>query len=97
MTFAAGVTTATVMVPITSDANVEGNETLTLTLSNPTGASIARDSCLVATPTTCTASLTILDDDQGGVIEFTAPSYPVSENAVGSLSPSAAPAAWPAA
>ena len=69
------------MVPITSDANVEGNETLTLTLSNPVGASIAGDSCLVATPTTCTASLTILDDDQGGVIEFTAPSYQVSENA----------------
>ena len=81
VTFAAGATTATVMVPITSDAIVEGNETLTLTLSNPTNASIATDSCLVGTPIACTASVTILDDDQGGVIEFTGASYTVAENA----------------
>ena len=79
ITFAAGVTTATVMVPIVSDAVVEPNETLTLTLSNPTGASIAPDLCLVATPTTCTAALTIIDDDQGGVIQFGAANYTVTE------------------
>ena len=56
ITFAPGVTTATAMVSIVSDALVEPNETLTLTLSNPTGASIAPDLCLVATPTTCTAA-----------------------------------------
>ena len=73
------MTTATVMVPIVSDALVEPNETLTLTLSNPTGASIAPDLCLVATPTTCTAALTIIDDDQGGVIQFGAANYTVNE------------------
>ena len=79
ITFAPGVTTATAMVSIVSDALVEPNETLTLTLSNPTGASIAPDLCLVATPTTCTAALTIIDDDQGGVIQFISATYSATE------------------
>ncbi len=87
LTFAAGVTTRTVLVPITNDALLETNESLTLTLSNPrlagplTPVPVAVDSCLSSTATTCTASLTILDDDQGGVISLSSATYTVNENA----------------
>jgi hypothetical protein len=87
VTFAAGVTTRTVLIPITNDALLETNESLTLTLSNPrlagvlTPVPVATDSCLTSTLTTCTASLTILDDDQGGVISLSSATYTVNENA----------------
>ncbi|MBW3077612.1 Calx-beta domain-containing protein, partial [Prochlorococcus marinus] len=50
---AAGTTSGTFNVPVLADTNFEGNETATLTLSNPSNASIG-DS---------TATLTITDDD----------------------------------
>jgi hypothetical protein len=87
VTFPAGVTSRTVLVPITNDALLESNELLTLTLSNPvlagslTPVAVATDSCLTSTLTTCTASLRILDDDQGGVISLSSATYSVNENA----------------
>jgi len=53
VTFAPGESTATVTVPTTDDALDEFDETLTLTLSNPTNASLA----------TASATGTIVDDD----------------------------------
>ncbi len=53
LTIAAGATTGTFNVPVLSDSTDENNETVTLTLSNPTNATIS-DS---------TGTLTITDDD----------------------------------
>ena len=53
LTFAAGTTTQTVIVNITGDATVEPNETFTVLLSAPSGATLA----------TASASGTIVNDD----------------------------------
>jgi len=57
LTIAAGATTGTVAVPVHGDTLVEPDETLTLTLSAPTNATIA----------TATATGTILNDDTAPV------------------------------
>jgi hypothetical protein len=57
LTFAAGQASRTFPVMIYDDAYVEGNETLSLTLMNPVGASLGSLS---------TASLMILDNDSAG-------------------------------
>ncbi|MFN8073364.1 MAG: cellulase family glycosylhydrolase [Mycobacterium sp.] len=61
LTFAPGVTTQTIAVKVTGDTAVEPDETFTVTLANPTGATLART----------TATATITNDDvappsQGG-------------------------------
>ncbi len=78
LTFAAGgtspmVRTRTFTVPILQDSILEATETVNLTLSGPVGATIVagRD----------TAVLSILDDDIGGTIQFTAATYTVVEGA----------------
>ena len=53
LTFAAGETSKTIIVPVNGDSTVEANETLTVTLSAPSGAIIAQAS----------ATGTIVNDD----------------------------------
>jgi hypothetical protein len=52
--FAAGETTSTIFIPVVDDVWAEGAETFTLTLSNPTGASLG---------STTAASVTLTDND----------------------------------
>lgn len=77
LTFAPGGSPATprraaFRVPILGDRFIEGNESVSLTLTSAVGAPLVagRD----------TATLTIVDDDRGGVIQFSAATYTVSES-----------------
>ena len=71
LTFADGVTSQSFTVPISDDILHEGNESLHLTLSNPThGAVLGHRSH---------ALLTIVDDDTSGSFAFSATSYSVGE------------------
>jgi Metallo-peptidase family M12B Reprolysin-like/Calx-beta domain/CHRD domain len=56
LTFGPGETAKVISVPIVDDAHVESSETLTVTLTNNTGASLSAN----------TATLTITDNDAGG-------------------------------
>ena len=69
--FEAGVSSVKIEVPIFNDAFDETNETVHLTISNPTGGATlgARD----------TATLTIIDNDTAGVIAFSAATYLITE------------------
>jgi hypothetical protein len=72
LTFTAGVGSRTFTVPITKDTIVDGGgETVLLALSNPTGAGV------LGAP--AAAKLTILDNDVGGKLNFSAVSYSVGE------------------
>jgi hypothetical protein len=55
LTFAEGETRKTFSIPILDDSTVEGNETLSLTLSNPTGDAVLGEQC--------SATLTIIEND----------------------------------
>jgi hypothetical protein len=63
----------TFSVAILSDEEVEGGETVTLTLSNPTG-------IVLGAPQT--AVLTIVDDEDPGDLQFSAPAFNENENGV---------------
>lgn len=65
--FGTGVASRTVLIPIKADATVEADEQLGLTLSLPTGGA--------ALGAQATATLTIVNDDLPGVIEFDSATY----------------------
>jgi YVTN family beta-propeller protein len=73
LTFAGGEASKTVLVPIINDSLVEPNETVNLTLSSPGGGGVLGPRS--------TAVLTIISDDQPGVVEFSAATYSVNEAA----------------
>jgi hypothetical protein len=70
--FTAGETSQNISVPITNDTATEGNETFTVTLSSPTGASLGTPSA---------STVTIVDDDgTAAVLGFSASAYSVDED-----------------
>ncbi|WP_373536565.1 Calx-beta domain-containing protein [Microcoleus sp.] len=74
VSFAAGETTKTINVPIVDDALVEGNETVNLSLTNPTGATIGTQS---------NATLNIIDNDTPvptSTLQFSAPTFRIRED-----------------
>ena len=75
LTFGAGETTKTVLVPIFNDTLVEGAETFLFKLSSPQGGAA------LGSPTQ--AIVTILDNDQGGAIQFSAATYTATEALAG--------------
>ena len=70
--FAANQTSTTVTIPVTDDAEIEGTESLLLSLGtqSPSGTYIGNQS---------TATLDILDNDGGSVVELESASYSVNE------------------
>jgi hypothetical protein len=68
VSFAVGETSKTVSVPITDDVSTEGNETVSLSLSSPTGGELGWPS---------TATLTIVDNERS--FALSAASYSVNE------------------
>jgi uncharacterized repeat protein (TIGR01451 family) len=70
LTFAPGVTSQTFSVPILPDTLDENDETVLLTLSNPTNATITG---------TNPATLTIVDDDPPPTVYFSAATYSAGE------------------
>ena len=75
LTISAGVTTGTIVVPITTDTTDESDETATLTLSNPNNATIGdATSDLVITDDDATPAISISDGTttEGGTATFTA-------------------------
>ncbi len=72
--FSAGETSKRIEIPIINDAFDETNETVLLTLSNPTGGGTLGE--------VHEAVLTIIDNDNGGVITFSAASYSTTETGI---------------
>ncbi len=71
LTFGVGVLTASFQVPITNDGLDEANETVNLSLSNPSSGAVLG--------TRRTATLTVVDNDEGGALNFSAAAYERSE------------------
>ncbi|WP_103123724.1 Calx-beta domain-containing protein, partial [Nostoc cycadae] len=70
--FASGETSKTVVIPITDDRIGDGNETINLTLTNPTGGAILG--------TQNTATLTIFDNEQPGTLAFNNTAFTINED-----------------
>jgi hypothetical protein len=71
LTFGAGVMSRTFTVPIVNDTLDEANETLTLSLDSPGGGGVLG--------ALAQATLTITDNDSGGVLQIGAAAYSISE------------------
>ena len=75
VSFAAGDTAnKTVSIPITDDALVEGNETVNVALSTPTGGAT------LGSPNTAVLTITDNDGAAAGSLQFSAATYSVAEN-----------------
>ena len=72
LTFADSVTSQTFSVPVLDDSLAEPNETVNLSLSNPTG------SAVLGTPNT--AVLTITNVPKPGSLQFSSATYSIAEN-----------------
>jgi hypothetical protein len=72
LTFGSGQTSRTFTVPIINDTIDDGNRTVLLALSNPTGG--ASLGALNG------ATLTVSDNDTGGTVQFSAATYSVNES-----------------
>jgi hypothetical protein len=77
LSFANGETSKTFSVQVLNNVNIEGNKTVNLTLSSPTGGA--------GTVAPVTALLTLIDDEATpseatASVKFSAPFYTVSEN-----------------
>src|SRR5439155_11502075 len=79
LTFANGVRSQTVAVPFTNNTSVDGNSTITLTLNNLTGVAAPGITCGGATAFSCSVPLLVIDDDKGGLVQFSAATYRVGE------------------
>ena len=73
LTFAAGTTTQTIDVAVTGDATDEDNETVAVTLSGPTNATLA----------TATGTGTVTDDDDPPTVSIDSPSAAEGTGATG--------------
>ena len=71
LTFGAGETLKTFAVPIQEDSSTEDTETVGLFLRNPSGAALG---------TNTSSTLSIVDDDSAGAVQFSNATYNVSEN-----------------
>jgi hypothetical protein len=71
LTFAPGIASRTIAVPITNDTTNESAETFTVSLSSPTGGAI------LGTPSV--ATVTITDNDPAGVVQFSQNGFAVVE------------------
>jgi len=81
LTFAAGVRTQTVAVPIGNNTLVDGDRTITLTLDSMRVDGVPTNgiTCGGLAGASCTVPLTVLDDDVAGTVQFSATSYRVLE------------------
>lgn len=73
LTFPPGMTTRTFTVPLLNDTIVDGARTLRVALASPTGGPVLG--------TQNTSTVTLLDDDDGGVIQWQKASATVGESA----------------
>jgi hypothetical protein len=73
LTFGVGETTKTILIPVTNDAQVNGNRAFLVNLSNVQGGAA------LATPSS--AVVTIVDDDKAGIFQFSATAYNATEPA----------------